>query len=238
MKRVEVLTLFPELFSPFLSEGLIGRAIREDRLGVETIPLRPYGLGRHNRVDDVPYGGGAGMVLRPEPVYQAVREREALHKKEGRGLWKILLTPQGRTFDQTRARELVELETPLLFICGRYEGFDERIREGLPDEEISLGDFILLGGEVAALAILEAIARLIPGVLGNPESSLEESFSGEGLEYPQYTRPAEFEGMTVPDILLSGNHEAIAQWRAAEARKRTESRRPDLLKAGRMDHKP
>jgi tRNA (guanine37-N1)-methyltransferase len=229
MTSIDVLTLFPDLFVPFFSEGLIGRAIREQLLEINAVDLRPHGLGRHRSVDEVPYGGGAGMVLRPEPVFKAVREREALHGKKGRATWKVLLTPQGEPFSQATARQLAGRAEALLLICGRYEGFDERIRSGLADQEISLGDFVALGGETVAMVMIEVIARLIPGVLGNPESGREESFVDGWLEYPQYTRPPEFEGMQVPEVLLSGNHGAIARWRKAEAKKRTATRRPDLL---------
>lgn len=230
MKRIDVLTLFPALFAPFLEEGLMGRALRDGVLAVNLVDLRPFGLGRHRAVDDQPYGGGAGMVLRPEPIFAAVREREVEHQRAGRMLRKILLTPQGGRFDQAKAQQLAgDGEQALLFICGRYEGFDERVRQGLADEELSLGDFVCLGGEVAALAMMEAVVRLLPGALGNPESSREESFAAGKLEYPHYTRPADFEGMRVPEVLRSGHHGAVAQWREAEAEKRTAARRPDLL---------
>ncbi len=228
MRRFEVLTLFPALFVPFVEAGLLGRAVRNGAIEIETVDLRGFGIGRHRAVDDVPYGGGAGMVLRPEPIFQAVRSREAEARKAGCNLWKVLITPQGRPFDQEMARELARREDPLLLICGRYEGFDERIRLGLADEEVSGGDYITQGGEVFAMAVIEAVTRLVPGVLGNPNSALEESFSGEGLEYPQYTRPAEFEGMSVPGVLLSGDHARIAGWRKDRARERTSRRRPDL----------
>lgn len=230
MKRFEVLTLFPELLEPFMATGLIGKAVEEKLLQVLPVNFRDHGIGRHRKVDDLPYGGGAGMVLRPEPLFGAVRERDKAHARAGRRTRKILLTPQGRPFNQKLARELAGREEVALLICGRYEGFDERIRQGLADEEISLGDFILMGGEIAAMAIIEAVARLLPGVLGNPESTLEESFAGERLEYPQYTRPPEFEGMEVPELLLSGHHGDIARWRAEMAQRRTKSRRPDLVK--------
>ena len=233
MSHIEVLTLFPRLFAPFWEEGLLGRARASGAVSLETVDLREYGLGRHRAVDDVPYGGGAGMVLRPEPVFAAVRAREALHGGQGRRLHRVLLTPQGRPFAQAVARELLERITAggeaLLLICGRYEGFDERIRIGACDEEISGGDFVCLGGEVIAMAIVETVVRLIPGVLGNPRSMDEESFADEGLEYPQYTRPPEFEGLRVPEVLLSGNHPEIARWRREQALQRTRQRRPDLM---------
>lgn len=229
MKRIDVLTLFPGLFEPFLAEGVLGRALRGGLLAVELVNFRAHGLGRHKAVDDVPYGGGAGMVLRPEPLFAAVRERVARHQGEGRRTRTILLTPQGAPFDQAKAGALAASEEALLLVCGRYEGFDERIRAGLADEELSLGDFVLLGGEVAAMAVIEAMARLIPGVLGNPASNADESFAGAGLEYPHYTRPAEFEGMRVPEVLSSGDHARIDAWRREQAERRTRERRPELL---------
>lgn len=234
MKHIDVLTLFPQLFGPFVAEGLIGRAVRGGLLALEPVNYRQHGLGRHQQVDDMPYGGGAGMVLRPEPIFAAVRERAARHAQQGRRAWTVLLTPQGAVFDQAKAQALAERDAALLLVCGRYEGFDERIRTGLADEEISLGDFVCLGGEVAAMAIIETVARLIPGVLGNPASPEEESFAAAGapLEYPQYTRPAEFEGLRVPEVLLSGNHAQIAAWRAEQALERTRRRRPELLEPG------
>jgi tRNA (guanine37-N1)-methyltransferase len=226
--RIDVLTLFPELFSPFLTEGLLGRAVANGLLAVELVNFRVYGLGRHRQVDDVPYGGGAGMVLRPEPVFAAVRERRRLHAAEGRQTRVVLLTPQGRPFRQVDAAALAGRADVLMLVCGRYEGFDERIRS-LADDELSLGDFVCLGGEVPAMAVMEAVVRLLPGVLGNPASSEDESFAAGRLEYPQYTRPPEFEGMAVPEILLSGHHGEIARWREAQAQERTARRRPDLL---------
>ena len=235
MKRLEVLTLFPGLISPFLEEGLIAKAIGEGLLDITTVALRDYGLGKHRTVDDEPYGGGAGMVLRPEPVFSAVRERQAHHAKSGQEMHRILLTPQGRPFDQATAHRLAGMEAVVMLMCGRYEGFDERIRTGLADEEISLGDFVILGGEVAAMAMIEAISRLVPGVLGNPESAREESFADGRLEYPQYTRPPEFEGMRVPDVLLSGHHAEIQRWRGEQANQRTAQRRPDLARKSKPE---
>ena len=229
MKAIDVLTLFPGLFEPFLAEGLLGRALRGGLLEVSLVNFREQGLGRHRTVDDEPYGGGAGMVLRPEPIFAAVRERIAHHRTAGRGARTILLTPQGRRFDQARARELAASQEALLLVCGRYEGFDERIRTGLADEEVSLGDFVMLGGEAAAMTVIEAVARLVPGVLGNPRSSSEESFSNGRLEYPHYTRPAQFEEMRVPEVLVSGDHARIEAWRDEQSLRRTRERRPDLL---------
>jgi tRNA (guanine37-N1)-methyltransferase len=227
-KRIDVLTLFPELFGPFVKEGLLGRAVENGLVWLEVVNFRQHGLGKHKQVDDVPYGGGAGMVLRPEPLFAAIRERKALHEAEGRGTHVVLLTPQGRPFRQADAVSLARRGEALILVCGRYEGFDERIRT-LADDEVSIGDFVCLGGEVPAMAVMEAVVRLLPGVLGNPASSEEESFAAGRLEYPQYTRPPEFEGMAVPEILLSGHHGEIARWRAEQARERTARRRPDLL---------
>ena len=231
VKRIDVLTLFPVLFGEFLDGGVLGRAKRNGLVEVTLVDFRERGLGRHRAVDDEPYGGGAGMVLRPEPVFSAARERIAFHRAAGRTVRKVLLTPQGRPFRQARARAFAEAgEEVLMLIGGRYEGFDERIRLGLADEELSLGDFVTLGGDVAAMAVIEAVARLIPGVLGNPASGVEESFSDGLLEYPQYTRPAEFEGMRVPEVLLSGDHARVKAWREEQALRRTRERRPDLLR--------
>lgn len=229
MKRIDVLTLFPGLFDPFLAEGLLGRAVAERLLEVTRVSLREHGLGKHRAVDGEPYGGGAGMVLRPEPVFSAVRERLALHAAAGRKPRVVLMTPQGKPFSQAMAREEAASYSPLLLICGRYEGFDERIRTALADDEWSVGDFVLLGGEIPAMAVIEAVARLIPGVLGNPDSVDEESFAAGRLEYPHYTRPVEFEGMRVPEVLQSGDHARIKAWRDEQSLRRTRQRRPDLL---------
>ena len=238
-KRIDVLTLFPVLFGEFLDGGVLGRAGRNGLVEVTLVDFRKQGLGRHRSVDDEPYGGGAGMVLRPEPVFSAARERIAFHQAAGRPVRKVLLTPQGRPFRQDKARAFAEAgEEVLMLIGGRYEGFDERIRLGLADEELSLGDFITLGGDVAAMAVIEAVARLIPGVLGNPASGEEESFSAGLLEYPQYTRPAEFEGMRVPEVLLSGDHARVKAWRKEQALQRTRERRPDLLREAVGDPAP
>jgi tRNA (guanine37-N1)-methyltransferase len=223
-----VLSLFPELFSEFSRTTLFGRALREGHAKLHLESLRDHGLGKHKSVDDTPYGGGAGMVLRVDCVVAGV---EALERKfASTGIPRILLSPQGQTFTQKTARRW-STAPGLLFICGRYEGFDERVR-GFVDEEASLGDFVLTGGEVAAMAMMEACVRLVPGVLGNEASAVSESFSdcGDGgLEYPQYTRPLEFRGTSVPEILRGGNHGQIEQWRREQARQRTLERRPDLI---------
>ena len=229
MLQLDILTLFPQLFGPFLEIGLLGKAIREQHLAVHLCDFREYGLGKHKQVDDEPYGGGPGMLLRIEPIWQALHNRESHHRNAGRGVRKLLLTPQGKPFRQETVNELSESEDALILVCGRYEGFDERIRS-LVDEEISGGDFICFGGEVIAMTMIEAITRLLPGVLGNAESSREESFSEARLEHPQYTRPPLFEGMAVPEVLLSWHHGQIAEWRRTQAQERTVQRRPDLLK--------
>lgn len=222
--RFEVITLFPELFDA-LEHGLLGKARESGRIDVETITPRRFTKDRHRSVDDSPYGGGSGMVLMPGPIAEALDFLD--EQRKGRITHRVLLTPQGAPFTQAHARRFSELDS-LTLVCGRYEGFDERIRD-LVDEEVSLGDFVLLGGEVAALAIVEATARLLPGVLGNDASATDESHAEGVLEYPQYTRPEEFRGQRVPDVLRSGNHAAIARWRRKESLRRTLERRPDLL---------
>ena len=219
-----VITLFPEMFTA-LDAGLIGRAQQQDLIAVQAHNLRDHGLGNYRKVDDAPYGGGSGMVMRPEPIAAAIDAVTA----ERPQLLKILMTPQGERFDQPLARELASCSAGLLFIAGRYEGVDDRIHD-LVDRELSIGDYVLSGGELAAMVVIEAVARLLPGVVGNPESLAEESFgSGNLLEYPHYTRPEEFRGMRVPEILLSGDHGKIRAWREAEALRRTARRRPELV---------
>jgi tRNA (guanine37-N1)-methyltransferase len=224
--RFEVVTLFPEIFE-VLNHGLLGKARESGRIDVHTITPRRFATDRHRTVDDAPYGGGSGMVLMPGPIADALDHLDVA--RAGCVSHRVLLTPQGDRFTQAHARRFSELDS-LTLVCGRYEGFDERIR-GLVDEEVSLGDFVLLGGEVAAIAILEATARLLPGVLGNEASAADESHAEGLLEYPQYTRPEEFRGQVVPEILRSGNHGAIARWRRKESLRRTLERRPDLLEA-------
>jgi tRNA (guanine37-N1)-methyltransferase len=217
--RFSILTLFPSIFDSFLECSLIGRAVEAGRLVVETTDIRDFATDPHRSVDDAPFGGGAGMVMKPGPVVEALDRAPA-------GL-KVLLTPQGERYTQQVARELSGHET-LVLVCGRYEGFDERIRHHV-DRQVSLGDFVLQGGEVAAMAIIESIARLAEDVLGNPDSPVEESFSGGLLEYPQYTRPRTFDGHAVPEVLLGGNHAAIGRWRRQQRLLRTHRRRPELL---------
>src|SRR5437762_4176323 len=224
---VEVLTLFPRMIAAPLEESILGKARAAGLLRVQVTDIREFAEGKHRVTDDVPYGGGAGMVMKPEPLVAAIESAKAREPSAR----VVLMSPQGTRFDQAKAQELAGLEK-LILVCGRYEGVDERVLSFI-DEEVSLGDFVLTGGEFAALAVIDAAARLLPGVLGNAESPVSESFAGEGLlEGPHYTRPPEFRGMKVPEILLSGDHAKIAQWRKEQALQRTRERRPDLLRAG------
>ena len=220
--KIDVLTLFPAMFAGPLDESIIKRARESGRLDLTTHNLRDYAHDRHRTVDDRPFGGGPGMLLKPEPLFEAV---EDLAREQTRV---ILLSPAGRKFSQAIARELAGFDH-LLLVSGHYEGFDERVREQLADDELSIGDYVLTNGALPAMVIVDAVTRLLPGVLGDDESAQEESFNHGLLEYPQYTRPAEFRGLKVPDVLLSGNHAEIARWRAEQARLRTQERRPDLL---------
>lgn len=219
--KIWLITLFPEFFASPLVTGLLGRAVRQEKLQVSYIDPRNFTFDRHRTVDDSPYGGGAGMVLKPEPVVRAIEAAR------GEGAKVVLLSPQGRLLKQAELQNLTQ-QPKLAFVCGRYEGFDERIRSFV-DDEISAGDYVLTGGEYAALSIVDGIARLLPGVLGNEASSCADSFSDGLLEYPQYTRPAEFRGMEVPAILLEGHHERVETWRRSMQLSRTAERRPDLL---------
>jgi tRNA (guanine37-N1)-methyltransferase len=224
--RVDILTIFPEMFASPLGHSILKRAQEAGLLEVRLIDTRAFTGDVHRTVDDAPYGGGAGMVMKPEPIFRAV---ESL-AEEGPGPDRIvLLTPQGEPFSQERARELAS-EDHLVMICGRYEGVDERVREHLVTDEISIGDYVLTGGELAALVVLDAVARLVPGVLGHKESAEEDSFSESLLEYPHYTRPAVFRGWPVPDVLLSGHHEQVREWRRRQSLLRTMARRPDLFR--------
>jgi tRNA (guanine37-N1)-methyltransferase len=220
--KIDVLTLFPGMFAGPLDESIIARARRTGLLHLGIHNLRDFTHDRHKTVDDRPFGGGPGMLLKPEPIFEAV-EKLATRKTRV-----ILLSPAGRAFNQAIARQLAQLDE-LLLITGHYEGFDERVRERLAHDEISIGDYVLTNGALPAMVIIDAVTRLLPGALGDDESAHEESFSHGLLEYPQYTRPAEFSGMKVPEVLLSGNHAEIARWRAEQSRQRTEARRPDLL---------
>ena len=221
--RIEVLTLFPAMFAGPLDESIIKRARESGRLEFKLHNLRDWTHDRHKTVDDRPFGGGPGMLLKPEPLFEAV---ESLRRETTRV---ILLSPGGRKFDQSIARELAK-ETDLLLVTGHYEGFDERVRDELADDELSIGDYVLTNGALPAMILIDAVTRLLPGVLGDDDSSRDESFSHGLLEYPQYTRPADFRGLQVPEVLLSGNHAEIAKWRQEQAKLRTAEKRPDLLK--------
>jgi len=223
--KIDVLTLFPAMFAGPLDESIIARARRTGLIDLNVYDLRNWTHDRHRTVDDKPFGGGPGMLLKPEPIFEAV---EALARP---GTRVVLLSPAGRPFKQSIARELAQVND-LLLICGHYEGFDERIRERLAHDELSIGDYVLTNGSLPAMVVIDAVTRLLPGALGDDQSATEESFSNGLLEYPQYTRPAEFQGMKVPEVLLSGNHAEIARWRAEQARQRTRARRPDLLEPG------
>jgi tRNA (guanine37-N1)-methyltransferase len=220
--KIDVLTLFPAMFAGPLDESIIARARRAGLLQLSIHNLRDYAHDRHKTVDDRPFGGGPGMLLKPEPLFEAVE------KLAGKATRVILLSPAGRTFNQAIARQLAQLDE-LLLITGHYEGFDERVRQQLADDELSIGDYVLTNGALPAMVVIDTVTRLLPGALGDDESVHEESFSHGLLEYPQYTRPAEFCGMRVPEVLLSGNHAEIARWRAEQSRTRTMERRPDLL---------
>jgi len=225
MMLIDILSLFPKMFQGPLDDSIIRIARDRGVVRIRLHDIRDYAGNRHKKVDDAPYGGGPGMVIAPGPVFRAV---EAVHVPPGLTPRRILLTPQGRTFNQAVARELAA-ERQLILICGRYEGFDERVRTGLDVDEISIGDFVLCGGELPAMIVVESVVRLLPGVLGNNDSARHESFAAGQLDYPQYTRPAVFRGMAVPDVLLSGDHAKVEEWRRQQARKRTAERRPDLL---------
>ncbi len=231
--RVDFFTLFPEMFAGPLDSSIMRRAAAQGLLNFKIHNIRDYTHDKHHTTDDYAYGGGAGMVMKPEPVFEAVETvRSGAREMEGRSLSIILLTPQGRLFCQPVAYELAKYDW-LMLICGHYEGVDERIREHLVNDEISIGDYVLTGGELAAMALTDAVVRLLPGVLGSGESLLNESHTDGLLEYPQYTRPEIYRGWKVPEVLLSGNHGEIAEWRRQQALKRTAERRPDLIKEKR-----
>jgi tRNA (guanine37-N1)-methyltransferase len=222
----EIVTLFPELFDGILSTTLLGKAVAGGLISVHRTSPRDFALGRYKQVDDTPYGGGPGMIMRVEPIAAALEAIEAARGPSHR----VLMTPQGRVFDQRRAQELAALPRVTL-VCGRYEGVDERVGAALCQEQLSIGDYVLAGGELAAAVVIEAVARLIPGVLGCGLSAADESHAAGRLEYPQWTRPATWSGHAVPDVLLSGDHQAVGRWRRQEALRRTQERRPDLLRA-------
>lgn len=228
--KCDIITLFPGMVAPALHESILKRAQERRLLKIGVHQLRDYATDKHQTTDDVPYGGGPGMVLKPEPIFAVV---EKIRRE--RGETRIIMpSPQGKRFDQKMASSFSKEEQSLVFICGHYEGIDARVKEGMTVEEVSIGDYILTGGELAALVMIDAAARLIPGVLGEPASLEEESFASSLLEYPQYTRPVEFRGLRVPDILLSGNHKAIRTWRKQQALLNTLRKRPDLLAAASL----
>jgi len=226
--RAVFVTIFPDLVRGVLGHGLLRRAIESGTLAVEVADLRDYAHDRHRQVDDAPFGGGGGMVLKPEPLCEAV---EAVRRPGERV---VLLSPQGAPLTHAKARALAACPG-LVLVCGRYEGVDERVRETVVDEEISIGDYVLMGGELPALVLLEVVARQVPGVLGNEDSAGADSFAGGVLDFPHFTRPAEFRGRKVPDVLLSGDHASVARWRRAEALRQTWLKRPDLLAGAALD---
>lgn len=223
--HIDILSLFPEMFPGVFNSSILKKASDREKFTYNIVDFRNYTENKHMKVDDYPYGGGAGMVLTPQPVFDAVADVKNKHKTTPRV---ILMCPQGETFNQQKAEELAK-EEHLIFICGHYEGYDERIREHLVTDELSIGDYVLTGGELGSMVIVDSVVRLLPEVLGNKESATEDSFSTGLLEHPHYTRPADFRGMKVPDILLSGDHAKIKNWRKEESLKRTYLRRRDLL---------
>lgn len=232
--RVEILTTLPQVVEGYVGESILGRARKKGIVEVEAVNIRDFTEDRHKTTDDAPFGGGPGMVMKCEPVFAAVES--LVSRRAGTKPRILLMTPQGRRFDQKMAEELAR-ENHVIIICGRYEGVDERIREHLVTDEVSIGDYVLTGGELAAMVITDAVSRLLPGVLGDEASPESESFSSGLLEYPQYTRPAEFRGHRVPEVLLSGNHAEIEKWRREQALKRTLDRRPDLLETAPLTEK-
>ena len=224
MMNIHVLSLFPDMFEGVFGSSILKKAQEKGAVQMNVTDFRSFSQNKHNQVDDYPYGGGAGMVLKPEPLFHAVEDLVAQGKKPRI----ILMCPQGERYDQKKAEELAK-EEDLIFLCGHYEGYDERIREYLVTDEISIGDFVLTGGELAAMTVIDSVVRLLPGVLGQEASHVNDSFSTGLLEHPHYTRPADFRGMKVPDVLISGNHAKIEQWRMEQSLKRTFERRPDLL---------
>ncbi|MGF9765539.1 tRNA (guanosine(37)-N1)-methyltransferase TrmD [Bacillus albus] len=223
--KIDILTLFPDMFTGVFGSSILKKAQEKEAVELRVVNFRDYTMSKHNSVDDYPYGGGAGMVLTPQPIFDAVEE---LTKETERKPRVVLMCPQGERFTQKKAEELAE-EEHVIFVCGHYEGYDERIREHLVTDEISIGDYVLTGGELASMVITDSVVRLLPGVLGNHASQVEDSFSTGLLEHPHYTRPADFRGMKVPDVLMSGNHKNIDEWRHKESLRRTYTRRPDLL---------
>jgi tRNA (guanine37-N1)-methyltransferase len=227
--RIDIITIFPNMFGPILNESIVKRAQHKGKVRISVCDLRDHTLDKHRKVDDRPFGGGSGMVMTPEPIFNAVKKLKSQSPKVTKP-HVVLLCPQGKKFNQNTAKKLAK-KKHLILICGHYEGVDERVRQELVDEEISIGDYVLTGGELPAMVLVDAVVRLIPGVLGDKNSLNFESFEGNLLEYPHYTRPANFKGLCVPSVLLSGDHKNIEIWRKKEAIKRTKQRRPDLLKS-------
>ncbi|MDE6751465.1 MAG: tRNA (guanosine(37)-N1)-methyltransferase TrmD [Eubacterium sp.] len=223
--RIDILTLFPEMCNAYLSESIIGRARKAGKVQIECVDIRDYTKDKHRRVDDTPYGGGMGMIMQVEPIYDCYH---SLYRKTGAKPHLIYLTPQGKTLTQKRVRELAQMDN-IALLCGHYEGIDERVIEELQPEEISVGDYVLTGGELPALILADSISRMLPGVLSDDECFEEESHYSSLLEYPQYTRPYEWRGRTVPDVLLTGHHANVDKWRRQQSLKRTFERRPDML---------
>lgn len=230
MLRFDVVTLFPDMVTPVLGQSILKRAQEKQLLDVRVHNLRDYTHDRHKTADDLPYGGGAGMVMKAEPILRAIDALTNEAREDGEGIRLLFPSPHGRPFSQEYARRLAEESRRMVILCGHYEGVDERVRTALAPEEVSVGDYVLTGGELPALLLIDAAARLVPGVLGDPESIVEESFSDSLLEYPHYTRPAEVRGLRVPEVLLSGHHEVIRLWRRKQALRSTYVRRPDLLR--------
>lgn len=230
MVRFDVLTLFPGMFAPVLAQSMLKRGQEKGLLSVQVHNLRDFTADRHRVVDDTPYGGGAGMVMKAEPILQAVAALRRDAQSQGEEVRLLFPTPHGRPLTQSYAQELATESRRIVILCGHYEGVDERVRLALEPEEISLGDYVLTGGELPALVLIDVATRLVPGVLGDPHSAVDESFTDSLLEYPQYTRPAEIDGIAVPEVLLSGHHEAIRLWRRKQALRSTYLRRPDLLR--------
>lgn len=251
--KIDVLTLFPEMFDGVFGASILGKAQEKGIVSLRAVNFRPYAGNKHNTVDDTPYGGGGGMVLKPDPIFAAVEDllegqaKEAVGTEPGQSMDEqvkepanpprvILMCPQGETYTQKKAEELAR-EEHLIFICGHYEGYDERIREHLVTDELSIGDYVLTGGELPAMTVIDSVVRLLPGVLGNETSAVADSFSTGLLEHPHYTRPVDFRGWKVPDILLSGHHANIEEWRRRESLRRTLERRPDLLEHAELTAK-
>ncbi|MEI5906152.1 tRNA (guanosine(37)-N1)-methyltransferase TrmD [Bacillus spongiae] len=233
--KIDVLSLFPSMFEGVLNESILKKAKDKGAASYSVVNFRDYSSNKHKSVDDYPYGGGAGMVLTPQPIFDAVAELNK-NNPEGNKPRVILLCPQGERYSQSKAEELAK-EDHLIFLCGHYEGYDERVREHVVTDEISIGDYVLTGGELGAMVVIDSVVRLLPGVLGNEDSPVLDSFSSGLLEHPHYTRPANFRGLTVPDTLLSGNHAKIEEWRERESLRRTYERRPDLLESYPLSEK-